>query len=159
MQLRMSPGGSTSNSRRSRPELPPSSLTVTIAVMSSCGAAPSTTRACSFRPERSAERPVPPPMATTLRGDVSSMEPGRAELPVLLLGVEQGIEGRLAGQRCEIHVLPRHDAIARLDFDGTLQVVIGACDIARKRLRQRQRVVHMIGPGGHLQRFFEIAAC
>ena len=38
MQLRMSPGGSTSNSRRRRPELPPSSLTVTIAVMSRSGA-------------------------------------------------------------------------------------------------------------------------
>jgi hypothetical protein len=34
MQLRMSPGGNTSNSRRSRPELPPSSVTVTTAVMS-----------------------------------------------------------------------------------------------------------------------------
>ena len=37
MQLRISPGGSTSNSRRSRPELPPSSVTVTIAVMSRSG--------------------------------------------------------------------------------------------------------------------------
>ena len=31
-QFRMSPGGSTSNSRRNRPELPPSSVTVTTAV-------------------------------------------------------------------------------------------------------------------------------
>ena len=41
MQLRMSPGGSTSNSRRKRPELPPSSVTVTMAVMSTAGAAAS----------------------------------------------------------------------------------------------------------------------
>jgi len=34
MQLRISPGGRTSKSRRRRPELPPSSVTVTIAVMS-----------------------------------------------------------------------------------------------------------------------------
>ena len=34
MQLRISPGGRTSNSRRSRPELPPSSVTVTMAVIS-----------------------------------------------------------------------------------------------------------------------------
>src|ERR1017187_4092727 len=39
MQLRMSPGGSTSNSRRRRPELPPSSVTVTMAVMSTEGVA------------------------------------------------------------------------------------------------------------------------
>ena len=32
-QLRTSPGGRTPNSRRSRPELPPSSVTVTTAVM------------------------------------------------------------------------------------------------------------------------------
>jgi len=37
MQLRMSPGGSTRFSRRSRPELPPSSVTVTIAVSSVMG--------------------------------------------------------------------------------------------------------------------------
>ena len=33
MQLRKSPGGSTPSSRRRRPELPPSSATVTMAVM------------------------------------------------------------------------------------------------------------------------------
>jgi hypothetical protein len=37
MQLRMSPGGRTSNSRRKRPELPPSSVTVTTAVISARG--------------------------------------------------------------------------------------------------------------------------
>ncbi len=36
----MSPGGSTPNSRRSRPELPPSSVTVTMAVTVSLALAP-----------------------------------------------------------------------------------------------------------------------
>src|SRR5258708_38377256 len=54
------PGGSTSNSRRRRPELPPSSVTVTTAVISiSRGSA-----AYLFKPCRSVERPVPPPIAT-----------------------------------------------------------------------------------------------
>ena len=52
----MSPGGSTPMSRRSRPELPPSSATVTTAVR---------LLVSSFRPPSSAARPVPPPMATT----------------------------------------------------------------------------------------------
>ncbi|MNS67464.1 hypothetical protein D3C72_1007180 [compost metagenome] len=51
----MSPGGKTPNSSRSRPEEPPSSATVTIAVMLS---------EYSLSPRRSVESPVPPPMAT-----------------------------------------------------------------------------------------------
>src|SRR5258708_10398082 len=70
MQLRMSPGGSTRFSRRSRPELPPSSVTVTIAARSTMGRRAvgygswrGTT--CCFKPRSNAERPVPPPRATT----------------------------------------------------------------------------------------------
>ena len=44
------------SSSRSRPELPPSSATVTIAVMFTV---------YSLTPRRSDDRPVPPPMATT----------------------------------------------------------------------------------------------
>src|SRR5271166_4480836 len=70
MQLRMSPGGRMRFSRRRRPELPPSSVTVTIAARSTMGR---TTEACSserrttcsFSPRRRVERPVPPPRATT----------------------------------------------------------------------------------------------
>src|SRR5580700_10964977 len=57
-------------SRRSRPELPPSSVTVTMAVSPAIGWSSSaissrrrTTR--SFNPRRSVDRPVPPPRATT----------------------------------------------------------------------------------------------
>src|SRR5258707_3129249 len=70
MQLRMSPGGRMRFSRRKRPELPPSSVTVTMAARSAMGRsvlARSSVRrmTSSLRPRRSVERPVPPPRATT----------------------------------------------------------------------------------------------
>src|SRR5437016_12092314 len=70
MQLRMSPGGRMRFSRRRRPELPPSSVTVTMAARSAMGRsalARSSMRrmTSSLRPRRSVERPVPPPRATT----------------------------------------------------------------------------------------------
>ena len=55
MQLRTSPGGRMPSSRRSRPELPPSSATVTTAVR---------LPEYSFSPRSSVDSPVPPPMAT-----------------------------------------------------------------------------------------------
>src|SRR5947207_1566172 len=72
MQLRISPGGRMRFSRRKRPELPPSSVTVTMAARSAMGrsavARPSVRRiTCSLRPRSSVESPVPPPRATTRR--------------------------------------------------------------------------------------------
>src|SRR5258707_359009 len=72
MQLRISPGGRMRFSRRRRPELPPSSVTVTMAVRSLTGlwgfAASSRRRVTYFlSPRRRVDRPVPPPSATTLR--------------------------------------------------------------------------------------------
>src|SRR6266851_1341203 len=66
----MSPGGRMRFSRRKRPELPPSSVTVTMAARSAMGRsvlARSSVRrmTSSLRPRRSVERPVPPPRATT----------------------------------------------------------------------------------------------
>src|ERR1700690_478747 len=75
MQLRMSPGGNTRYSRRSLPELPPSSVTVTTAARSEMG---SGTRSFlrratySFNPRSTVESPVPPPNATTRTGSVRS---------------------------------------------------------------------------------------
>src|SRR5208282_4665127 len=70
IQLRISPGGSTRFSLRRRPELPPSSVTVTIAVSSvmgrrefGCSSLRRTTY--SFNPRSSVDSPVPPPSATT----------------------------------------------------------------------------------------------
>src|SRR5438105_2615609 len=68
MQLRMSPGGSICNSSRSRPELPPSSETVTMAESASSQRPPRPwSPTSSFRPESAVDRPVPPPMATSFR--------------------------------------------------------------------------------------------
>src|SRR5712692_7949980 len=70
MQLRISPGGRMRFSRRKRPELPPSSVTVTMAARSAMGrsmlaCSPVWRMTSSLRPRRSVERPVPPPRATT----------------------------------------------------------------------------------------------
>src|ERR1700722_14558681 len=69
MQLRISPGGKMRFSRRRRPELPPSSVTVTMAARSEMGrsalgflSSPRTT--CCISPRTKADRPVPPPRAT-----------------------------------------------------------------------------------------------
>src|SRR6266481_3622574 len=69
-QLRMSPGGRMRFSRRKRPELPPSSVTVTMAARSAMGrwvlACSSVRRMTwSLRPRSSVDSPVPPPRATT----------------------------------------------------------------------------------------------
>jgi hypothetical protein len=57
MQFRMSPIGGTPISVRSLPDDPPSSATVTTAVM---------LLVSSLRPRKRVESPVPPPMVTTL---------------------------------------------------------------------------------------------
>ncbi len=56
MQFRMSPIGAMPSSVRSLPDEPPSSATVTTAVM---------LLVCSLSPRSSADSPVPPPIATT----------------------------------------------------------------------------------------------
>src|SRR5450759_5251176 len=79
--LRRSPGGRTSRSRRSRPEDPPSSATLTTAVMSPA----------YWRAARSATaRPWPPPSATTrgrsLTFEVPVVDPDGEAEPVEQLG-------------------------------------------------------------------------
>src|SRR5690349_9069241 len=66
--IRRSPGGSTPNSRRSRPLDPPSSATVTIAVSS---------RVTRRSADSEAYRPCPPPSATTGRLAGRPGAPGR----------------------------------------------------------------------------------
>lgn len=76
MQLRMSPGGGTPSSLRSRPLEPPSSVTVTMPVRRETTGAigggaevPAAEIEITWRlsPRSRVERPVPPPMATTRR--------------------------------------------------------------------------------------------
>src|SRR5262249_21795951 len=64
MQLRISPGGNICNSSRKRPELPPSSETVTIADRLSIQIRSSVLLTRVFRPASGVESPVPPPIAT-----------------------------------------------------------------------------------------------
>src|SRR5262249_769021 len=69
----MSPGGRTENSPRSRPELLPSSVTVTIAVNDIRGLIPDCPASGSrygFSPLSRVASPVPPPMATLLIGAI-----------------------------------------------------------------------------------------
>src|SRR5262249_13754513 len=81
--IRRSPGGSTPNSWRSRPDDPPLSATVTIAVTSSV------TRR---RADKDAARPCPPPNATTLMVKSGSLPPevamGDGELAARHPGLE-----------------------------------------------------------------------
>src|SRR5438067_7061784 len=115
MQLRMSPGGSICNSSRRRPELPPSSETVTMAESASSQRPPRPwSPTSSFRPESAVDRPVPPPMATSFRprsrlccksfwllnGETGarSVEPGRAHtLAEIILerrGLSKGVKAK-----------------------------------------------------------------
>ena len=74
MQLRMSPGARMSKVRRSLPELPPSSLTVTTAARSTRGPSPpgsAQPAAKRLSPWSTVDRPVPPPSATMRRGSWS----------------------------------------------------------------------------------------
>src|SRR6266545_7730839 len=68
MQLRMSPGGRICSSSRKRPELPPSSETVTIADSDSSHNSPlSCLDTYCLSPANRVDRPVPPPMATSFK--------------------------------------------------------------------------------------------
>ena len=70
-QFRTSPMGSTPRASLSLPELPPSSMTVTIPVTSGAGRV---VPAAYSSPRRTAGSPVPPPSATTrappVRGEI-----------------------------------------------------------------------------------------
>src|SRR5688572_29273846 len=118
MQLRMSPGGSIPNSLRRTPELPPSSVTVTIAPRAPTDHAPSQSTYV-FSPRRSVERPVPPPMATmfnpgagiaasdyVIRGgwEPRAESRGHVSLTVLEDALDHLFleEGRLFRERCRI---------------------------------------------------------
>src|SRR3981081_3483820 len=115
MQLRMSPGGSTSKSRRSRPELPPSSGTGTTAGMSIAGGVD---WAYFFSPWSSAESPVPPPMETIRSGREAGPGvgggPSSPEGSRLFFGVEQPADPRVFADAVEIGVLPGDHPVSRL---------------------------------------------
>ena len=143
MQLRMSPTAGMPSSSRSAPDEPPSSATVTIAVRLAV---------CSFRPRRSAERPVPPPIAT-IRGPA-----GQQALPIkdlaqrdFLVDGSQGLRDRPQ----EPHAADRHQADAHDADDQPAQRVRkelechGVEDGARQsgRVHFRGRLADDMGDG------------
>src|SRR5215472_15733928 len=103
MQLRMSPGGSMLSSLRRRPLDPPSSLTVTTAQRSRTTGVPACAETASpgestyrFKPFRSVERPVPPPIATTRRGALAP-DFSRAVGSAVLVSIEAFLDVSLRG--------------------------------------------------------------
>src|SRR5436305_2822462 len=112
MQLRMSPGGSTPNSRRSRPEEPPSSVTVTTPVSWASRGVPT----WCLSPRSSAERPVPPPMA-------AREEPAAAggEVPAGSGEPDELTEARVPAELGEVGVVECMDAILGAQLDGAGQ--------------------------------------
>src|SRR5262245_1038523 len=150
MQLRMSPGGSTPNSRRSRPEEPPSSVTVTTPASSRSRTLPT----WCLRPRNSAERPVPPPIATRDLA-VARAESGEAEertvVPVLAelgeVGVVEGIDAILRVQ------LDRLGEPLRRLFQPVLQGVD-----RRREIGEALVLLVAPAPAADLQRLLEVTA-
>src|SRR5580704_15158747 len=173
MQLRISPGGSTRYSRRNRPELPPSSVTVTIAAKSEMGRR--TDGRCtnsflraetySFRPRRTVERPVPPPKATTrierprfcgaffmqiscgnLGRKLQSM-PRRSAGRTVAFRIEQLGETRVFLQKGEVLIVASVITIFGTQLDGYFQILHGGFGFAGKAIECGHGVHNMVGLG------------
>src|ERR1035441_6407601 len=54
-------------------------------------------------------------------------------LPRLLFGIEQGTEGGLDGRRSEVRIVTGNQTIARLQFNGAAEVLMGGGKIAGER--------------------------
>src|SRR5215470_9807814 len=131
MQLRMSPGGRILYSRRRRPELPPSSITVTTAAKSDMGRFDCFffSATYSFSPRSTVERPVPPPSATILTGRARGCAISFTEERRMLSGravslrIEQFRKARIFLQEREVLVVPRVVAVFRTQLNRELQIV------------------------------------
>src|SRR3954454_3481379 len=160
MQLRMSPGGSMPNSRRNSPELPPSSVTVTMAPRLSIDQVPALPTKV-LRPRSRVERPVPPPMVTMFRpwrivcgaADPAARRspPGRRRHTLLLF---QFGENQLGDgfQRVEnAGAVHRHGFERRLAFEVELAIQLVGGDRRRQvalvelqRVRNRLQLVALL---------------
>src|SRR5580765_2944067 len=156
MQLRMSPGGSICSSSRKRPELPPSSDTVTIAESEAMQASSVCLPTKLFRPASKVESPVPPPIATSFRlplpfscckyllpelrcavqndtRNQNSWEHGRLlerkeSWKLIARGKNQILEIRIASQRIQILISLSSDAKAGLKIQGAIERLKGRID-------------------------------
>src|SRR5579862_3959686 len=166
MQLRMSPGGSTRYSRRSRPELPTSSVTVTIAARSLIGWRSDSCRRRAtycFSPRSSIESPVPPPIATTRTppwptvrcrvlffiGGASLWSEVVAQQVLgagsFALRVEQFSKAGIFLQKREIFVVAGVVAVFRTQLNCDFQIFHRGLGFSRQAIQGRHRVENVIG--------------
>src|SRR5688572_16590832 len=153
MQLRMSPGGSICNSSRNRPELPPSSETVTMAerlsIHMSCSVLPTN----CFSPASSVERPVPPPIVTSFcklsspaNTDQSQfILPCWFEKPLGRITEDQTIEVRIISQGVKIVIVLGAHTKVGLNRQRALQRFEGKIDRAEPGASGGQTVVNVCG--------------
>src|SRR5580704_10173224 len=166
MQLRMSPGGSTRYSRRRRPELPPSSVTVTTAARSLIGwRSDSCLRRATkcFNPRSSIESPVPPPMATTRTPPGAAVDCGFlffigiaspwSELEAqrdsgaggFALGVEQFGKAGIFLQKRKIFVVAGVVAVFRTQLNRDFQIFHRRFGFPGQTIQRGHRVKNVIG--------------
>src|ERR1700681_2114239 len=171
MQLRMSPGGSTRYSRRRRPELPPSSVTVTIAARSLIGWRSDSCRRRAtycFSPRSSIESPVPPPIATTRTPPGPAV---RSRVPFFIgiaslwselaaqldsgaggfaFGVEQFGKAGIFLQEREIFVVARVVAVFRTQLNRDFQIFHRRFGFPGQTIQRGHCIENVIGLGRKL---------
>src|SRR5713101_4644777 len=156
----MSPGGRMRYSRRTRPELPPSSVTVTTAARSAIGRRPTSCRrraTCSFNPPSSAERPCrrpPKRCGRVARDDWRRLSnPKRSiVLPAgtLAFRVEQLGEAGVLLQEREVLVVAGVVAVFRPQVNGRLQVFHRRFGLAGQAVERGHGIEDVIGLGSQL---------
>ena len=166
MQLRRSPGGSMLKSLRSRPEEPPSSVTVTTAARSAmalvaAGRSPGA-ETCRRSPRSSVDRPVPPPMATTrkrtrqtasvacsvlrrLRRFDRLQESLSSKQALRNLRIQQLGKARIVRHVLEVVVDARLQPVLGVQFDGPRQIGKAVLGVAGDRFQHRQPVKSVVG--------------
>src|SRR5262245_47798204 len=150
MQLRMSPGGSTPNSLRSRPEEPPSSVTVTTPVIWRSRGEPT----WCLRPRSKADRPVPPPIAA------SALPPARSASGE----AEEGTVVPVLAELGEVGVVESMNTVLRVQLDRLgerLRRLLGpVLDGVDRRREIGEALVLLVAPAAaaDLQRRLEVAA-
>src|SRR5579885_2560522 len=152
----MSPGGRIRKSRRSRPELPPSSVTVTMALSDVIAGlregAPEGSAMLCFSPRRTVDNPVPPPIATTLiwrellswTQQAIGLRSGAGPRCHALFRTDQIGEARVRSQRLEVFILASLKPVLGPQINGSLQVFQRGIGIAVERMGSRQRVMRLL---------------
>src|SRR5690348_11015529 len=131
MQFLMSPGGKTCSSSRSRPELPPSSVTVTMTDKRAL---------IFFNPRNRVERPVPPPIETILGSLLFFVANA-----LFFRRRHQLLEVGILLQRLEVAVARGEKTILWPIVDGLFQITDRGVGIAMECIRSSQGVQHMVG--------------